>query len=119
VRRIALVLLMLAAVARADVLTVADVQVLDLGPDAQMLRVRASGPQPFDVVDASARRLAVRLHGARLGALAPLGDVPFGRVRLVETRNGGVLLRIDLDPGWQARVTQGPSPNAVDVRLTR
>lgn len=119
-RRLApLLLLLVVAVARADVLTVADVQVLDLGPDTQVLRLRASGPQPFDVVERSARRLAVRLHGARLGDVASIGRTGFGRVRLGETRDGAVLVRIDIEPGWQARATQGATPNAVDVRLTR
>ncbi len=111
--------LLLRGVAAAEPRTLADAQVIDLAERGFVLRLRSSDAQAFDVVPhRRADRLLVKLYRARLGQLAPLGPTPFGPVRLRQERDH-VLLRIDLEPGWAARVVQGAAPNVVDVRLTR
>jgi hypothetical protein len=105
--------------AAAQVLTLADAQVIDLAERGVVLRLRSSDAQAFDVV-AQRRpdRVVVKLHRARLGELAPLAPAAFGAVRLRQER-GHVQVRLELAPGWSARVVQGATPNVVDVRLAR
>lgn len=104
---------------RAEQLTLADAQVVDLAERGWVLRLRSSGPQAFDRTSgADADTVVVLLHGARLGALTPLGELPFGTVRVRE-RRGGVEVQIGLAPGVRVRVGQGGSPSEVEVRIAR
>jgi hypothetical protein len=117
-----LALLMTIGVAlRATTPVVADVQVVETGPDAWVVRLRSTEAQAFDeVAQAAPARVVVRLHGARISPdLAPMAPLPIGAVRLTE-HEAGVDVQIDIAATTvEVRVGQGTSPNVVEVRLTR
>jgi hypothetical protein len=102
-------------------LMVSDVQITTLDADHWLVRVRSSGPQAFDVQPPGRdpSKVVVRLHGARIGSLAPVGSIPFGSVSL-QTDHGDVLLRVNLaSRSYRWKATQGPSPNLVELRVSR
>lgn len=102
--------------------TIASVRLVELGQNRWAVRVQATGPLAFDVVRSAAHtgatQLDVRLYRARLAEdVGDLEPPPFGRLRFAEERSGHVMLWLVVAAGFRARVQQGGSPNAVEVRI--
>ncbi|MGQ0735909.1 MAG: hypothetical protein ACT4QD_19920 [Acidobacteriota bacterium] len=100
--------------------TVADLQVVSSGPDAWVVRIRATEAQAFDVVTSLPTTTVVRLHLASLDPdRAPLDPTPFGSV-LVTADDHGVDVRLDvLDASYVVKVAQGQSASIVELLVTR
>lgn len=100
--------------ATGTLLRIADVQVTPLADGQHRVRVRSTGPQPFDLVRARGRKIVVRLYGARLGEIESPAKQAFGRVRLGQ-RGRDAVLRVKLRDGLTVRATQGSAAHVVDV----
>jgi len=113
-------LLMVTAIcpaAFAERAIVADVQVVSMGEKDYLLRIRSSAPQAFDAVTTGSP-VQIRLYQASLGEMAPLGETPFGSVTLSAEDEKDVLLKLTfVDPAYKAFVSQGSSPNTVEVDI--
>lgn len=111
---------MMSAGAWGQKMMIVGLQVINLSGDHYVLRVQSTGPQAFDVLPtAPDSPISVRLHGAELGNIPPLGNTPFGMVRMEqEPGTGGVILRISLLPGYSLHASQ-TGKNTVDFTIQR
>ncbi|HTL48657.1 MAG TPA: fibronectin type III domain-containing protein [Verrucomicrobiae bacterium] len=110
-----LVLAAAAPLAYADTAVVSDAQVIDLGQNNFLLKLRSSGPQAFDATLKNPTTLEVRLYQATLGTFA-VPSTPFGGVTFTQDKAEQVLMRLTLnDPTHKPRVQQGDSADSVDI----
>lgn len=103
----------------ADPVSVVDAQLVDLGQQQFVLRVRSSGPQAFDIIPPhDPAILEVRLYQAKLDNFAPISESDFGSISFIQEEDDQVLIRFHLsDPAFRLHVNQGDNANTIEITM--